>query len=217
MITLATFTMLAGAVYALALLMNLVSKNTTLVGLYALQSAIVAVTLIALSNAEGAQGLFFAGILTLIVKTIAAPVFLTHLIARYGARFAAKPYLSVPLSVCALAVIVAASYSFVFTEIQDFAGSTTIPLLVASIFSVLFLMVNRRGALSQIAGVLALENVVVLFAALIGVEHSLALELVITFDIAVWIAIASAFLTMMYRQFGEIEDAAVHMTHLTEE
>lgn len=213
--TFLSLTFLTGAVYFLALVMNVARKNTTLVALYLIQSLFVALTLVVLSRVHGAEGLLLAAALTLVVKVIGAPVFLLTMIRKYSAHFSAASYVSTPLTLLALAGITAFSYSFVVSTVLPLA-SPGVPLLIASIFAVFFLMINRKGALAQIVGVLALENGVVLLAALLGIEHSFALELVIAFDIAVWTSIAAAFLTMMYRQFGDIEEAAQKMTHLTE-
>lgn len=216
-VILSSFTAFAGAVFLAALLMNLTRKNTSLVTLYVIQSLTVAAALITLASVNGSIGLLYAGLLTLAVKVAMAPAFLWRMIRKYSAHFSAASYLSVPLSLIALAAITVFSYSFIASRISNFSANASVPLLLASIFIAFFLMVNRRGALAQVIGVLALENGVVLLASLLGVEHSFALELAIAFDIAVWIAIASTFLTMMYRQFGVVEHATLTMTHLREE
>lgn len=212
-----SLTMFAAAVFLSALTMNLVRKNRSLVTLYSLQSLAVAAALVSLSYQVGAAGLLYAALLTLAVKVVMAPAFLFTLIRKYRAHFSAASYLNMPLSLLALACVTAFSYSFVFSSVPSLHGSPAAPLLIASIFSMLFLMINRRGALAEVVGILALENAVVLLAAFLGVEHSFALEFAITFDIAVWIAIASGFLTMMHRQFGAVDAATLRMTNLVEE
>lgn len=212
-----SFTLFAAAVYLPALAMNVVRKNSTLVMLYCFQSFAVAVALIALSYQGGVVGLLYTALLTLAVKVVMAPAFLLTLIKRYGAHFSSKSYLNMPLSLLSLSAITAFSYSSLFSVIPAFNHFPPAPLLIASMFSVLFLMINRRGALAEIVGVLAFENGIVLLAAFLGVEHSFALEFAITFDIAVWIAIAATFLTMMYRHFGTIENAVLSMNRLTED
>lgn len=212
-----SLTIFAAALYLPALAMNVARKNTTMVMLYVVQSLAVAFALLTLSWEAGAEGLLYAALLTIAVKVFMAPVFLLRLIKRYGAHFSSASYLNLPLSLLALAAITAFSYSTLFSVIPAFNKSPSTPLLIASVFSVLFLMINRRGAIAGILGILALENAVVLLAAFLGIEHSFALEFAITFDIAVWISIAAAFLTMMYRHFGDIDTAILSMTRLTED
>jgi len=206
----------AASIFALTLLMNLARKNTTLVTLYLLQSLALTFALLLLSFSTGSGGLLFAALLTLVVKVVMAPTFLFHLIRKYSGHFSATSYLNTPLSLLALAAITAFTYAFVSPAFAHY-GSSSASVLFASILGTIFLMINRRGALAEVIGVLSLENAVVFLPAVLGVEHSFALEFAIAFDIAVWIAIAAGFLTMMYRQFGMIDGATLKMTHLTED
>ena len=208
-----TLTLCAALVFLLALLMNLVRKNTTLISLYLVQSLVAASALAVLANSEHAVGLLYAAALTLAVKGIMAPAFLFRLIRKYSAHFSAASYLPLPLTLIMLAVITACTYSV--PPALSGTHPAAVHLLFAAIFSAFFLMVNRRGALAAVVGVLALESGVVLLSATLGAAHTFALEFTIAFDIAVWIAIASAFLGMLYREFG-MSDTRM-MTSLTEE
>ena len=207
----------AAAVFATTLAMNLVRKNSTLVGLYLLQSLVLAIALVAISATTGAPGLLGAALLTFVVKAVVAPAFLLRMIRKYRARLSAASYLNIPLSLLALAGITTFAYTFISPSLAGHEGAASISLLFASIFGTLFLMSNRRGALATIVGVLSLENSVVLLAAIMGVEHSFALEFAITVDIALWVAVSAEFLAMMYRQFGEVDAAALAMNQLTED
>lgn len=207
----------AAFVFTMTLAMNLVRKNTTLIALYLLQSVALALALVAISTVAATPGLLGAALLTLLVKAVLAPVFLFHLVRKYGAHFSAGSYLSTPLSLIVLAGIIMFAYVFVAPAFSSYEGAVHLSLLFASVFGTLFLMINRRGALAAVVGVLSLENSIVLLAAILGVEHSFALEFAIAFDIAVWIAVAGGFLGMMYRQFGTLDEATLSMTHLTED
>lgn len=209
-----TFSLCVSIVFLLALGMNLVRKNTTLIAFYVLQSLAVAAALFSIAMSEDATGLLYAGLLTLIVKVGIAPIFLGKLIRKYSIHFSASSYLSTPLTLSALAITTGFAYvisgRFVGTDVS------TIPLLFATIFCAFFLMINRRGTLSIVLGVLSLENGVVLLSSTLGSAHTFALEFMVAFDIAVWIMIASVFLGMLYRQFGVVETSRA-MTTLTEE
>ncbi len=212
-----SLTFFAAAVFSLALLMNLVRKNTTLVTFYLVQSVVVALSLISLAYSAHEMGLFYAALLTLAVKAVMAPAYLWQMIRKYSAHFSAASYLNAPQSMICLAAATFFAYYFVAPRLALFSSLSSIPLLFATIFCTLFLMINRRGALAAVVGILALENGVVLLSAFLGIEHSLALEFAISFDIAVWVAIAAGFLTMMHRQFGVVDAATLEMTRLTEE
>ena len=66
-------------------------------------------------------------------------------------------------------------------------------------------MINRKGVLSQMLGILSVENGIVAFALFSGLEQNPALQLGITFNILIWIMIASVFATMIFRQFGSLD------------
>ena len=78
-----------------------------------------------------------------------------------------------------------------------------------------FLIINRQGALSQIVGVLALENGIIALAAYLGLKLSALVEFGLAFDLAVWISVATVFLGMVQQQFGSI--ATTEMDQLKEE
>lgn len=208
-------TLCAGLVFLIALLMNLVRKNTTLITLYLLQSLAAVLALATLASAEGAVGLLYAALLTLAVKVIMAPWFLFRLIRRYSARFSAASYLSMPLTL----IVLAASTGFAYIVSHSLPGehASAVPVLLSAIFCAFFLMVNRRGALAVVVGVLALENGVVLLAAMLGAAHTFALEFTVAFDIAVWVVIASVFLSMLHREFGMADTDTRMISSLTEE
>jgi hydrogenase-4 membrane subunit HyfE len=210
-----SLTLFAATVFLLAILMSLVRKNTSLVMLYLLQSLGVTIGLISLAYSEGSQGLLYVALLTLVVKAVMAPIFLFHLIKRHSLYISATSYLSMPLTLLSLAVITSFSFSLLASH-PNVSLPAGVPLLFASILCVFFLMVNRRGTLATIIGILALENGIVLLSAQLGLQHSFALEFAISFDIAVWTVIATGFLAMIYREFGTV-DTASRMMHLTEE
>lgn len=217
MTLLSSLALLSAVVYLLALTMNLVRKNTTMLFLYAVQSFACAGALIVLAYAEGNAGLLLSGILTLLVKGLMAPAFLSSMIRKYSSHFSAASYLSIPLTLIMLAATTVFAYAFVSPALGHYAASSGIPLLLGAVFASLFLMINRRGVLGQIVAILALENAIVLLAAFLGLQHSFALEFAIAFDIAAWTAIATVFLGMMHRQFGQADTDVRMMSHLTEE
>ncbi|OGG57603.1 hypothetical protein A2853_01910 [Candidatus Kaiserbacteria bacterium RIFCSPHIGHO2_01_FULL_55_17] len=212
---LTTLTFCASLVFLLALGINFMRKNRTLISLYVLQSLAVVLALLSLGLEERSNGLLYAALLTFAVKSVFAPIFLGRLIGKYSIHFSAASYLSTPLTLIALAVITGFSYS-IAARLTDGGSTTAIPLLFAAAFSALFLMTNRRGTLSIVIGVLSLENAIVLLATALGTGHTFALEFTVTFDIAVWIAIASAFLGMLYREFGTVDTGRAVSTLIEE-
>ena len=68
--------------------------------------------------------------------------------------------------------------------------------------------------MSQIIGILSLENGIVAFALFSGLEQSPALQIGIMFDLLVWVIIAAVFISMIYKQFGSLD--VTELKHLKE-
>lgn len=203
--------------FVAAILMHLTRQNKHLIRLYAFQSAAVGLLLSSVGLAQGEWSLVLVGALTFFIKAVAVPVFFSRLLRRFGAQVSASSYLSTPLTLAVLMGLVMFSYSRVFLPLlallPEALGSLSFNLAI--IFASVFLMINRKGAFTQMIGVLSLENGIVLLASFIGIQQPLALEMGIIFDITVWIAIGSAFIGMIHRQFGSLDTG--ELRHLTEE
>jgi hydrogenase-4 component E len=149
----------------------------------------------------------FVAFCTLVIKAIAAPIFFSKLINKHEAIYSVSTYLNAPLSLIVIAALAAVAFSDKFAPLTTIvpANQMLLQLALSSIFMSLFLVVNRRGAISQIIGVLSLENSIVCFAVLASLEQSAMLQIGILFDIAIWIVIAIVFISMIYAHFGSLD------------
>lgn len=199
-----------------AVFMHLVKRSRSLVRLYALQSFAVAGTLFFLGFIEGEQSLMVVGAITLFIKAIIAPIFFNKVIRSLAGVSSSTNYLNTPLTLFVLTGLVMFSYSKVFLPLAALypQAFVSVALNIALVFISIFLLINRRGVFTQMVGMLSLENSIVLFAAFFGLRHPLPLEIGSIFDIVIWMVIASAFMSMIYRQFGTL--SATDMKHLTE-
>lgn len=186
--------------------LNMVKTNRNLIRLYVIQSLVVTAFLFLLAGAEANRGLLVVAFLTLCVKVIIAPLFFSRLVRRYGSRFTVNNYLSTPLTLVVLMALVLFSYSQVFEPLALLVPEAfgVLPLNLALILLSIFMLINRRGAFSQMIGILSLENSIVLLASFIGIRQTVALEMGIIFDIVIWMIIAQVFISMIYRQFGTL-------------
>jgi len=196
---------------------HLSRKNDNLVFLYIVQSGAVALLLFIPAIHEMNFFLLLAAVLTLAIKAIFAPYFFFRLIKRHEMTFTSNTYLSLPLTLIVLSLLAGLAYSHVFRPLFELSGGNAhaIPLAIAAIFVSIFLSINRRGALSQIIGVLSLENGIVALTSFLGVEEASGLDIGVSFDIAVWVVIAVLFLSMIYKQFGSLDVST--MKNLKEE
>lgn len=215
------FLVLSGMLaFLFTLLMHLTRKNTTLVGLYLLQSLTLVVFLGVISFLGNDTLPLIPALLTLFVKVIFAPYFFFRLIKGSKEYFTSKTYLGIPLS---LLVILGLSVFLSTRTLPAFGGVSEYgifpigytPFYLLGMFLSIFLIVNHKDMLAQMIGMLSLENWIVFASAFVGFKHSLVLELGITVDIVLWILIATIFAAMLQRSHGSMNVA--DLTHLKEQ
>lgn len=204
-------------IFASVIFMHLSKKSSSVIALYVLQSLIIAMLLFRSSFQEASWSLFWVALVVFTVKVIVSPYFFQRLISKNQLKFTASTYLNGPMTLVTLALLTGVTYSRFFQPLTVLSRQNehTLLLAVAMMLISVFLIINRKGALSQMIGVLSLENGIVSFACLAGLEQTPGLQLGIIFDILVWVIIATVFASMVYKQYGSLDVTA--MTHLREE
>jgi len=199
--------LLASLIFGSVIFMHLSKRNTTIVFFYIIQSLVVSGLLLDLSIENASFFLILTATITLVVKAIIAPYFFRRLIHRHNLKFSVSTYLNGPLTLVVLVLLTTFSYSHFFIPLSILNPQNENALLIAlaMIFSSLFLIINRKGALSQMMGILSLENAIVTFAYIAGLEAGPALQMGILFDILVWVIIATVFASMLFKQFGSLD------------
>lgn len=198
---------LLGVVFLTNIFFHITRKNFGAVLAYGIQSLAIAMILFNSFFEKDIVPLLFIALLFLIVKAFVVPIFLVRLIKKYEIKFSVSTYLSTPLTLISIATLVAIAHSeklAPLTSIISFNRSL-LSLALSAMFLSLFLIINRRGAISQIIGVLSLENSIVAFAIFAGLEQSVGLQVSIVFDIFIWFVIATALASMIYKHFGSLE------------
>jgi len=203
--------------FVTVMLMHLVKKNATLIFLYAIQSLIIAATLFHSAIKEASLLLIAVVVLTFLIKVIVAPYFFWGLIKKRRQQFSASTYLNAPLTLITLALLTTLSYSNFFKPLIALAPNhgNTVLLSVGMMLVSIFLIINRKGILSQMVGLLSLENAIVSFAYVTGLETAAGPQLGILFDILIWVIIATVFASMIYQHFGSLDTSV--MQNLKEE
>ncbi|MCX6800234.1 MAG: hypothetical protein NT091_03765, partial [Candidatus Falkowbacteria bacterium] len=169
-------------VFLSVLLLHLSNKNKISVWLYAVQSIAIAILMLYYSIDNLSALLLLAILSTMMVKIIIAPYFFFRLIKKCDLKFSVKAYLNAPITLLVMAVLVLIVKTNFKEMLISFNDSEKDLLLIAliSILTSIFLIINRKGALSQMIGVLSLENSIVLFAIFSGLEQKPSLQLGIT-------------------------------------
>jgi len=184
----------------------IMKKNFSAVSAYSLQSLVVVIILLNSFFETKDMWMLLVILVMLIVKVILAPVFFIRLIRKYALAFSFSTYLSTPITLIIITILVFIAHSQKLIPLTRIVPDhqVLLSLALSSLFLSLFLIVNRKGALSQIIGILSFENSIVVFAVFANLEQSAALQLGIVFDIFIWIMIASVFISMLYKHFGTL-------------
>lgn len=194
-------------IFLCVVVMNVAKKNTSLAKLYLLQSVVLVVLLSIQAYQESSADLFIITMIMFIIKVLIAPQVFLRFIRRSHLNFSASTYLNVPMTLGALILLSVFAQSDVFSPI--FLLIPHIPqlsmFLIGGILISFFLIINRKGALSQIIGVLSLENCIFAFGHFLGIKQANSLEIGILFDVFFWIIISSVFMTMIYTHYGSLD------------
>lgn len=197
--------------------MSFTKREAATINLYILQSLTITI-LMGFFYLQNPQMLFLIVLIaTLAVKVIAGPFLFYRTIHKDRIRFATSSYLNLPLTMITIVALIALAHSRLLQPITLIAtnNSEAIQLAIGVMFISLLLIVKQRGALAQVIGILSLENGIVSFILLAGLEQSAGLQLGILFDILVWITISAIFVSMIYKQFGTLD--VTQMRHLKDD
>lgn len=176
---------------------------------YRLQSVALAGVTAIVAYVTGIWEIYIAAILTLAIKSVAIPKVLTYVTRQLEMEYKTEtnPYLSLRSSIILSALLVALSYFF--SQQLPFKADPVVdiylPVSMAQFFLGLLALVNRRTALSQVVGLLVIENG--LFLITLSLTHgvSLIIEIGIFADILVGIVISSILLFRMSRTFDSLD------------
>lgn len=190
---------------------HITKKNVGVIFSYGIQSLAVVVLLFNSYLDTGHLILLFVAVFAFVVKVILAPTFLIRLVQKHELTFSVSTYLNTPFTLVVIALLTFMAYSEKFSPLTNIMPENHILLTLAlsAIFLSFFLIVNKKGVISQIAGILSLENSIVAFAVFAGLEQSPGLQIGIIFNIFIWSAIAIVFVSMIYKHFGSLDTTSM--------
>ena len=175
---------------------------------YRYQSIVLAAITALIASITGIWEIYLAAGLTLLIKAIIIPKILLRITGKLTleVRTEISPYISIRASVLISAMLVALSY-FLTQQISiktDSIVSTFLPVSVSLFLIGLFVMVVRKKALSQVVGLLILENGLFLFATALTHGLSLVIEIGIFVDILVGIVISAILMSRINYTFDSL-------------
>jgi hydrogenase-4 component E len=175
--------------------------------LYGIQSLLLGAVGIAMGLAGHRPHLFVTAGLTIALKAVLIPWFLLRVIDRVGIRREIQPYLNVPASLllCLGLTVVGYRVSLGMAGASQGVPHQVVGVALSMVLIGLFLMVTRRKALTQILGLLTIENAVFLVAVGATSGMPLVVELGISFDVILAVLVLGVLVGRIVDRFESMD------------
>jgi len=180
--------------------------------IFAIQSFLLASIAGIIAYFNHAPHIYYAAILTLVFKAALLPWFLERLVRRIGIRQEIEPMINVPLSILTAGCLTLVGYvvaqSFYHPEegsARAALGHNTLAVAIALFLIGFFAMLNRRKALSQVLGLLSLENGLFLAAISLTYGMPLVVEIGIFFDVLVAVMVLGILVFRIRETFDSMD------------
>ncbi|MBK5293445.1 MAG: hydrogenase [Acidobacteriia bacterium] len=180
--------------------------------LFALQSFLLASIAGIIAYFNQASHLYVAALLTLILKAWLLPLLLERLVEKVGIRQEIEPLINVPLSIlisgCLTLVGYVVAESFYHpeeTSVRAALGHNTLAVAISLFLIGFFTMLNRRKAVTQVLGLLFLENGLFLAAISLTYGMPMVVELGIFFDVLVAVMVLGILVFRISETFDSMD------------
>jgi len=175
--------------------------------LYGVQSLLLGAVAAALGLVGHRPHLLVTAALTVVLKAALIPWFLLRVIDRAGIRREIQPYVNVPTSLLLCLGLTVVGYR---VTLGVAAANTGVPhqivgVALSMVLIGLFLMVTRRKAITQIIALLTVENAVFLAAVGATVGMPLVVELGISFDVILAVAVVGVLVGRILDRFESMD------------
>lgn len=151
----------------------------------------------------GTAHAYFAVALTVAIKVIVVPAILLHALREVRVKREVEVVLSRRLAFpLAVGLVLVAYYvAGPFASLDGFVARNSLPAAVATLLMGLLIMLMRKKALSQVVGIVAMENGLYLMAVVATRGLPLAVELGIAVDLVVGVLVMGMFSRQIHRTF----------------
>jgi hydrogenase-4 component E len=152
-------------------------------------------------------GLGVTAAIVFVVKGFVIPVLLRKVVSRDPGSRETSPLINVPASLVAAAVLVVISYlaSGKIIALVLSPASRLAPIGIATVLVGFLVLVTRRKTVSQIVGLLLVDNGVALVAFLLTAGVPLVVELGASLDVLLVVAVLRVLATALRAQFGAFD------------
>jgi hydrogenase-4 component E len=205
-------TMMAALLLVLQILMVAQRWLVTNIRAFGVQSFLLASIAATIAHFNHAPHIYVVAALTLVFKAILLPLLLERLVTKIEIRQEIEPFVNVPISVVISGLLTLLAYVVAesFHRPEEAAGPAslghnTLAVAIALFLIGFFMMVNRRKALTQVLGLLCLENGIFLAAISLTYGVPLLIELGITFDLVVAVMVLGILVYRIRETFDSMD------------
>jgi hydrogenase-4 component E len=204
----------AGAVLVCAIMTLWRRRVRTIVSLLRLQGLALAGVASVLAVHERNVALGVTAILVLLVKGLVAPELLRRVVRRNPESRETSPLINVPASLIigAALIVVAYAVSAKITAIDPSPATRLVPIGLATVLVGYLMLVTRRRAISQIVGLLLVDNGIALITFLLTSGVPLIVELGSALDVLLVVVVLQVLVVTVNARAGSREPA--EMTEL---
>ncbi|MDA8169212.1 MAG: hypothetical protein M0Z59_05870 [Nitrospiraceae bacterium] len=186
--------------------MNSLKRIESCLKAYIINSSLLALLMVATAIYLSIPHLYLAAFFTIAGKCILIPYFLRKVIRQLKVTHDVEPYISSSLSLAASFAIVTIVYS-VLSEGIFVAGltRTVLKISVSIILISLFVMMTRKKAVTQVMGLLFMENGLFLAGFSLTFGMPTIIELGVLFDMLMGVLILGVFLSQIKKAFVSVD------------
>lgn len=183
------------------------SQLGTCIRLYAVHSFLLAAITGLIAYTNHIEHLFIPAVLTLGLKTIVIPQVFFKIIRRLGIRKEIDSYINIPFSLLLAVLLVFVSFYVTGSGkiLKSVAFGEFVPLAVSTMFFGMLIMASRKKAITQVLGLLLLENGLFLMGITVTFGMPLLVEMGIFFDVLVACVIMGVFVFKIRGAFESID------------
>ncbi|GAB4387408.1 MAG: hypothetical protein Kow0025_00810 [Thermodesulfovibrionales bacterium] len=173
---------------------------------YRMNSWLLALLMAVAASTAGEPHLYFAALVTFLSKGVVIPLFLFRLIRQMKATREVEPYISGVASFTVSAVLVAVVYASLregifISGFPRHAFQVSLAIILVG----LFIMITRKKAVSQVIGLLFMENGLFLAGFSLTRGMPTVMELGVLFDMLMGVIILGIFAVQIRRALGSAD------------
>ena len=174
---------------------------------YAMNSFLLSLITLSVAYDHHQWHLALSAILIFVLKVIAIPQIFSAIIRRLGIRKEVESYINIPLSLFMAMLLVFISFyvTSMGKTLHPLSSLKFLPIAISIIFLGMFVMTTRKKALTQVIGLLLMENGLFLTGVTMTFGMPLLIELGILFDVLIGIIIMGIFIFKIKSAFESIE------------